>query len=173
MANTFTKIASTAVGSGGVSNIEFTSIPSTYTDLCLMYSIRTNRSDFAVDEMFITFNGNATNYSSKTLVGAGGSASSGSGGTTQINKNWGDGNTGTSNTFSNQMIYIPNYAGSNYKSASLDGVAENNNTTEYWLYLTAGLWSNTSAITSIKMVPEVGSLILQYSTATLYGISNS
>ena len=33
MANTYTLIASLTVGSGGAANIEFTSIPATYTDL--------------------------------------------------------------------------------------------------------------------------------------------
>ena len=40
MATTFTKIASVTVGSGGASSIDFTSIPSTYTDLCVKLSTR-------------------------------------------------------------------------------------------------------------------------------------
>jgi hypothetical protein len=35
MANTFELIASSTVGSGGAANIDFTSIPATFTDLCL------------------------------------------------------------------------------------------------------------------------------------------
>ena len=40
MAVTFTQIASVTVGSGGAASIDFTSIPSTYTDLCIKTSIK-------------------------------------------------------------------------------------------------------------------------------------
>ena len=40
MATTYTLISSVTVGSGGAANIEFTSIPSTYTDLLLKYYLR-------------------------------------------------------------------------------------------------------------------------------------
>ena len=173
MANTFTKIATVTVGSGGASNIEFTSIPSTYTDLQLNYAVRTNRSDYSADEMFIKFNSSSTSYSVRHISGAGGTASSGTGSTSAVNRNWAVGNTALGGMFSNQMLYIPNYTSSTYKAVLVDGMIENNSSTEYWIAQTAGLWSNTSAITSITMTPEVGSLVLQYSTATLYGIKNS
>ena len=41
MPTTFTKIASVSVGAGGASSIDFTSIPSTYTDLVVKVSYRT------------------------------------------------------------------------------------------------------------------------------------
>ena len=53
MANTYTLISSVTVGSGGASSIDFTSIPATYTDLCLVWSGRSAGSD--VDTK-ITFN---------------------------------------------------------------------------------------------------------------------
>jgi hypothetical protein len=37
MATTYEIIASVTVGSGGAANIEFTSIPATYTDLVLKF----------------------------------------------------------------------------------------------------------------------------------------
>jgi hypothetical protein len=40
MANTYEAIATVEVGSGGAANIEFTSIPATYTDLAIAFSIR-------------------------------------------------------------------------------------------------------------------------------------
>jgi hypothetical protein len=40
MANTFTLIASSTVGSGGAASIDFTSISSTYTDLVVKLSLR-------------------------------------------------------------------------------------------------------------------------------------
>ena len=44
MATTYTLISSVTVGSGGAASIEFTSIPSTYTDLVLKLSARSSRN---------------------------------------------------------------------------------------------------------------------------------
>ena len=49
MANTFKKIQTVTVGSGGAASIDFTSIPQTYTDLKIVLSARTNRAN-ATDE---------------------------------------------------------------------------------------------------------------------------
>ena len=57
MALTFSAIATVTVGSGGTANIEFTSIPSTYTDLKLMLSGRTSNNDsLHYGPNYITFN---------------------------------------------------------------------------------------------------------------------
>jgi len=74
----------------------------------------------------------------------------------------------TASTFASGEMYIPNYAGSNSKSFSADSVQETNASLAY-SYLMAGLWSNSSAITSIALTPFTGNFA-QYSTATLYGI---
>jgi len=76
----------------------------------------------------------------------------------------------TASTFGNGQVYIPNYAGSNNKSTSADTVSEDNATLAYSA-LTAGLWSNTAAITSITIAAVTN--FAQYSTAYLYGISNA
>jgi hypothetical protein len=169
MANTYTLIASSTVGSGGAATIDFTSIPQTYTDLLLSLSIRTNRAGAVGSYFYLSFNGNTSNFSSRFLGGDGSSASSG----TQAQLGGIEANAGaTASTFASNQIYIPNYTSSNFKSFSTEGVVENNATTGFD-YLIAGLWSNTSAITSITITPEnVGSYV-QYSTAYLYGISNS
>ena len=85
-----------------------------------------------------------------------------------------DTTTDTPNTFSNGEMYVPNYAGSTQKSASLDSVAENNASTAY-MAMQAGLWTGTAAITSIALTPDTSTSpsFSQYSTATLYGIKNS
>jgi hypothetical protein len=80
-------------------------------------------------------------------------------------------NLATANTFASTQVYIPNYAGSANKSFSSENMTENNGATTF-MTLHAGLWSNTAAITSIKIAPAGGSW-MQYSTATLYGISKS
>jgi len=172
MANTYTLIASSTVGSGGASNIEFTSIPATYTDLNILLSARTNEAQI-YGSMKLQFNNSTTTYSSKELYGSGSAAASVSRGVLDSGLYIGDvnGNSSTANSFSNFSIYIPNYTSSDYKSVSSDGVQENN-ATEAYLRILAGLWSTGNAITSIKF-SYTGSTILQYSTAYLYGIKNS
>jgi hypothetical protein len=168
--DTFIKIASVTVGAGGASSIDFTSIPSTYTDLQLVYSLR--GTEVAVyNTLLHKINNDSTdaNYRQRYVRGSGTAASSSSG----SNRYMGEANssTSTSNTFMNGSWYFPNYAGSSYKSSSIDAVSENNGT-EAYAYLHALLWQGTAAINQITIIPNVGSFV-QYSTATLYGIKNS
>ncbi len=174
MPNTFIKIASVTVGSGGASTIDFTSIPGTYTDLCVKVTARTNLAD-TEEFLRLEFNGSGgTAYSYRNLYGNGTAAVSlnGSGAANVLYGGIANASLSTSNTFSNCEIYIPNYAGSNNKSFSIDFVNEQN-ATKTFAMMVAGLWSNTSAITSIKLTPASGGSFVQYSTATLYGIKNS
>lgn len=164
MATTYTLIASTTVGSGGASSIDFTSIPSTYTDLQLLVTHRVDVNSSG-DQMLIKINGSTSTLTAIVLYGNGSTATSGSipgyvGSSTNTEK--------TTNTFSNTLAYFTNYAGSTYKSYSADSVQENNGTGAYAV-VTSGLWSNTAAITSISLYTNNGKFV-QYSTAYLYGI---
>jgi len=167
--NTFTLIASSTVGAGGASSIDFTSIPSTYTDLVLKISARQG----AENAFDITFNGASTSYAVKRIQGNGSTAvSNDAAGTTSAIRVIGIASSGsTGNTFGNSELYIPNYAGSNNKSVSIDGVNEDN-ATEAYMNLAAGIRSNTAAINQITITPRAGS-IAQYSTAYLYGVKSS
>lgn len=169
MANTFVAIATTTVGSGGAANITFSGIPGTYTDLVVKLSVRGDNNT-TTQQMYMTFNNSTTGYSARQVYGDGASATSAtlsnSGAAISIvNTNT---SVSTANTFSSTDVYIPNYTSSNNKSASADSVTENNGATAL-AGLTAGLWSNTAAITSVKFAPQSGNFV-QYSTATLYGI---
>jgi len=168
MPNTFTLIASSTVGAGGASSIDFTSIPSTYTDLVLVCSLRVSRAS-VVNNTVIKFNGSSTSYSERVLYGNGSSAGSYS--DTQIYDVNNAANS-TASTFANSQFYIPNYAGSTNKSVSNDSVSETN-ATAATAQLVAGLWSNTSAITSISLTDYSGTNFVQYSTAYLYGVKNA
>ena len=169
MPDTFVKIASVTVGSGGASSIDFTSIPSTYTDLCLKLSLRDNRASTA-DFILLSFNGSTTTFTNRYLEGDG--FNTPASGSTARAAGLANAATSTASTFSNTEIYIPNYASGNYKSYSADAVAENNATTA-WADFHAGLWSNTAAINQVTISPNSGTLFNQYSTATLYGIKSS
>ena len=168
---TYVAIATTTVGAGGAANIDFTSIPATYTDLCILTSVRNTSTSTT---MYITFNNDtANNYSVRILYGDGSAAGSTSSSSRANIKNDGGANDSgyTASTFANSYIYIPNYLSSNQKSVSIDGVPENNATTTY-MNLAAGLWTGTSAINRITISVFSGNLA-QYSTATLYGIKSS
>ena len=172
MADTYTLISSVTVGAGGASSIDFTSIPATYTDLVVKLSSRVNAGSGGY-QTYVRFNSDSgANYPWRNLLGTGSSALSQSdtadtGMRITMSVSSGD----TANTFSNSELYIPNYAGSAYKSVSADGVSENN-ATGATADLAAGLWNSTSAITSINIFAS-GASFVQYSTAYLYGIKNS
>ncbi len=171
MANTFIKIASVTVGAGGASSIDFTSIPSTYTDLCVKFSARMSNSVNVVDDVALSLNGSTTSFSMRRMFGNGSTTTSDTGGG---NFNWVSQSPNTSATasvFGNAEFYISNYNSSLYKSIGADSVSENNGTTAY-AFIGAVLRSNTAAITSIGLT-GYSSNFLQYSTATLYGIKNS
>lgn len=160
-----TKITTVEVGSGGAASIDFTSIPGTYTDLMVVLSTRVSTSAVAQSSS-IKFNGVSTNFLRRSLFGAGSAAYSTSASTSFFG--YITANNATSNTFANASIYIPNYAGSTTKSWSADVVTENNGTEAYQL-INAGIWFETSAITSVSLVPDSGTW-LEYSSATLYGV---
>lgn len=172
MANTYTLIASSTVGSGGAANIEFTSIPNTYTDLLIKYSLRTTDTVSVYTDINVQLN--STNSSGGKVLYAisGTTVGSYSPNAAQSFFAMADGDTATASTFGNGEIYIPNYLSSNNKSLSGDSVIENNGTNN-GINLAAGLYSVTSAVTSFKLTPAASLSFKQYSTAYLYGIKNS
>ena len=173
MATTFIKIASVTVGSGGASSIDFTSIPATYTDLQVLLSVRSSTTGGnAWVGLKLRFNSSTSGYTDRAVAGNGSTAFS----FANTYGNFGflgdvDMSDNTASTFGNTSLYCPNYAGSQFKSYSSDSVQENNATLAQ-ADLVAGLWSNTSAITSINLTLNTGNFV-QHSTATLYGISKS
>jgi hypothetical protein len=177
MANTFIKIASVTVGSGGAASVDFTSIPSTYTDLCLKMSLRASAS-FVYNYAWMTFNNDTAGspYTIKVLYGEGttaGSTGYATGNQPYMSGNLANYSTATSNTFGNSETYIPNYASTTNKSLSIDAVAENNATGPNGVFFTSALWVNASAINRITVVPVDAANFVQYSTATLYGIKKN
>lgn len=170
MATTFVKIATVTVGAGGAANMDFTSIPSTYTDLYLNVSARGTSARASNGHFYsIKINNSSANLTQRYIQGDGSSVASGTSSTTT--GNYMPPSDYTSNTFSNNYIYLPNYAGSNNKSFTTDSVTENN-ATESFQIMNSYLWAQTTAINQITLTPGAGNFA-QYSTATLYGISKS
>ena len=172
---TYKLIASNTVGSA-VTSVTFSSIPSTYTDLVVKFSARTTQTGSLgnASDISLQFNAVTSGYSSRLLYANVAVASPTSASNSGSSIVWGGNATNadaTANTFGNGEMTIPNYVSANYKSVSIDSVSENNSTNAT-TELVAGLWSNTAAITSITLTPGAGNFV-QYSTFTLYGISNA
>ena len=158
------KIADVTVATPQAS-VEFTSIPSGYTDLKVVCSLRSTGTS---TDTALTFNGSTTSFTNRRLYSDGSTVYSDTSITNAISNTLMSASTYTANTFGNGEFYVPNYAGSNNKSVSADGVSENN-ATNALMMMTAGLWSNTAAITSVKVATTSGSFAAG-STVTLYGV---
>ena len=170
MANTYELITSNTVGAGGVAQVDFTSIPQTYTDLLIKTSVNNGAN---LDLILMRFNSNSSSiYTQLVLRGTGTNLNTYTDTGWSAATSFGLSYTGDStNVFSNNEYYIPNYTGSNYKSISNDSAHEANSSTAYLIFY-SGLFSDTTPITSINLISS-GSNFGQYSTFYLYGISNS
>ena len=168
----FESIATVSVGGGGASNIEFTSIPATYSHLQIR-AIAQTTSCGQFTKMQFNNDTTVANYRSHILYGDGSSVVSNTY-TASIFDNipvWANNTGDTANTFSPAIIDILDYANTNkYKTTrSLDG--RENNTIGVLGYM-SGLWMSTSAITSIKFSGYSGNFP-QYTHFALYGIKGA
>ena len=183
--SSYESISTVTVGSGGASNIEFTSIPSTYTHLQIRLLAQTNRATYNVDSIKLQV-GNSTidtgnNYSTHSLyssqtspgtsVGAGGQSS-----TSSITAGVVASNV-AANTFGVSIMDILDYANTNkYKTVRcLSGADTNGAASGFagFVEMESGLWQSTNAINRILISPVNSSLLSQYSSFALYGIKGS
>jgi len=169
---TYTLIDSEVLTSSAAS-VTFSSIPATYTDLVLRYSVRADNAS-AVNNLRLQFNSDTSTNYSETFVRGNGATAASSRTTSAVELVEGlviDGDTSTANTFSSNEIYIPSYTVSQNKPISMQAVQEDNSTTGRF-YASAGLWRNTAAITSLYLYVNSGN-IKSGSSFYLYGISNA
>lgn len=168
MASTYVLISSNTLSSSAAS-VTFSSIPSTYTDLVLRGSIR---STTAIDGQ-LTFNGTGgTVYSRTYLRGDGSTAGSARNSSTSqvtLDDIYRNGSS-TTNTFASFEIYMPSYLASQNKPISYDGADETNGTSAY-RYAIAGLFRDTTAISSLTLTFTTAAV--SGSSFYLYGIKNS
>jgi hypothetical protein len=164
----FESIATVTVGSGGAANVEFTSIPASFTHLQIRGIIRRTSGSYDVDTF--QFNGDTgTNYSwhnlyaDSTSVGAnqGANFTSCYGLVTLAT-------TSGANIFGAVIVDILDYANTNkYKTSRGMAGIEDNSTGYPWNH--SSNWRNTNAITSIKFTPAAGNYA-QYTSFALYGV---
>ena len=174
--NSYESIATVTIGSGGASNIEFSSIPATYTHLQIRLIAEgadvSGPGPMSLDVVVNSDTG--ANYSRHRLYGDGSSAAADAG-TSQADMFGGLVNYSASvnNIFGAAVIDILDYANTNkYKTLrSLSGYDANGS--GYVMFL-SGLWQSTSAITNIKIYPDNRSYTLrQHSSFALYGIKGA
>jgi hypothetical protein len=157
-------------------SVTFANIPQTgYTDLKVVVSGRSTSWGYSYNNLNMAINGapSGTAYSDRVLYSVGGSAGSlGHSGADELLIGATPSTDGTANAFSNTEVYISNYASSNYKSISSDGVAPRNSGTngDIFINLTGGTWASTSPITSLVFTTDVTGF-RQYTTFSLYGIA--
>jgi hypothetical protein len=152
--------------SSAQASIEFTSIPQDGTDLVLTASLRTSAAS-SFQGILVRPNGSTSNLTVSSLFGNGSNAQSVTGTNGYVGNAPSSGLT--ANTFANTQIYFPNYTGATNKSFSSDSVSEANQT-EAYQEIQAILWSQTSAITSLTIVPSSGNWVAG-STISLYKIT--
>jgi hypothetical protein len=175
----YDSIATTTVGSGGVSSVTFSSIPSTYTHLQIRGIAKTNRATFTNDLIAMRFNGDTgNNYTSHTLQGTGAIAVSAA--LTNSSRLYYTSSVGStampSQTFGAVVIDILDYTNTNKNTTvrTLGGFDNNGNGSDPGIInLDSGVFLNTNAITSITLLPAEGSLLAENTTLALYGIKGN
>lgn len=157
-----TLIASSTVGSGGTSSIDFTSIPQTYTDLFVVLSARFSGQGNAR----LNLNSSASGFSSRVVYSFATNAplsytdTVGLGRATDVGFQ--------ANNFGAMQVHLPNYRSGVSKPFSADAFAANYN--GGYIVLTGGVWANNAAITSMSLLPPSSRTFLENTTAYLYGV---
>jgi hypothetical protein len=174
---TFTQIGvAQVVGATSQASIDFVSIPNTFTDLVVKYSLRTSLAGgpFYFDDMGVRFNNNSTGIYSRSIMR---SRQGSMGVYSQTDATFfpffeasaGNANSGS---FGHGEMWISNYATSNFKGLRIDGGSETSTpSSEVVVGMISGCFKSTSPITSIKIYSQNGQNIVENSTAYLYGVS--
>jgi hypothetical protein len=166
----FASLATVSVGSGGVSSISFTSIPSTYKHLQIRAVARTNNAN-SFDNIKMTYNADGgTNYDGHQMYAFGTSVASQLGGSNPFTFiGYVAGNSGTGSVFSGFIVDVLDYSSTNKYKGSRYLCGEDLNGSGS-ISLGSNIWKSTSAINRIDLTPSDGSLFNQYSHFALYGI---
>ena len=165
----FESIATVSVGGGGAPDVEFTSIPATYTHL----QIRGITRAATHGTMWARFNGVSTSsYSWHYVEGDGASPNTGNG-VSDTRMFMGRINIASdlANAFSASVLDILDYTNTNKTKVirSLDG-NDLNGSGNVGLY--SGMYNSTDAITSVTLAPQSGNWN-EYTTFALYGIKEA
>ena len=160
------KLIATATITGSPANIEFTSIPQTFTDLVLVINAKGSAAGTSISSLVCLVNGSDV-ASFRYLRGSGSAVTSGSSTFHEV----GLMQRVAASGFGNTKVYFANYTSTSAKSVSSESVTENN-ATESWQQLTSLLYTGvTTGITTLILSDgSAGGGLAVGSTASLYGI---
>ena len=166
---TYTPIAIQTLATAA-SQVDFTSISNTYTDLVVIIAARSVYSAAEVAGFVRVGNGSidtGSNYSRTRLLGTGSAASSGRG-TNLTALSWDaiPGATSAAGTFCATVIQIMNYSNTTTNKTILIRSNEPNN----YVAATVGLWRSTSAINQVQIYGDGGANLAVGTVVSLYGI---
>ena len=164
----YTHIETIELGSSQAS-ITFSSISQDFDDLVIKSSTRSARTA-QTDEFEIRPNNVSGNNTSIYLGATSGSSSFSFSSSSKIFIGSSPGASATANSFSSNTCYISNYTSSNAKRISADGASLRFGDPTN-LFIFAGLWDNTSAITSLVLLSVNGQDFVSGSTFSLYGVT--
>ena len=163
--STYTPIATYTVSSAQ-SSYTFSSIPSTYTDLVLVCSLKRTTGGA---ELFARLNGDTgSNYSDTYFYGTGSSAASSR--DSNLSAGMYFGVTGN-NDFGVFILNLQNYSNTTTFKTAISRFSNANPVSGYAAVgAFVSLWRSTSAVTSIE-IRDTSSSFVAGSTFTLYGIT--
>ena len=167
-ASSYESIATVTVGGGGAADVTFSSIAATYTHLQVRGIARSTSSECDVK---VQLNGDTgSNYAYHRIYGTGsGTGADGTGSATTMFY-CGRINASTS-VFGANIIDILDYTNTN-KNTTLRAFMGFDSNGGGYVSLGSGLWVNTNAVTSIKLIPHAGNFA-EYSQFALYGIKGA
>lgn len=167
MALTYDSIASVVVSSN-VSSINFTSIPTTFSDLKITGTVRGSTGDNV--DLYWKFNNTGGGIYDQNLIRS-------------VNGTRGNLNTwsndffwfesaisSTSNMITSISIDIPNYTSTSVWKNCYGKCSKAFTTTNPFIYRTACLWESTSAISSVDFTLGAGAQFTAGTVLTLFGI---
>ena len=164
----YESIATVTVGSGGSANVDFTSIPATYTHLQIRFILQSNTGDQSI----FTFNNEkiSGDWSYHSLTGNGSSAAAGAAASSDSCKFIIGGTSTSGSVFNVGVIDILDYANTNkYKTVRTLTGRDNNGSGQ--VEFTSGVWEKTTAINRITFIGQ--SSWNQYTQFALYGIKGA
>ena len=156
-------------------NITFTGIPSTYRDLVIVVTARTDRAGNATDDFLLRVGSGSIDTGSNYLHminytgSSNGHFNSGGGGATAWYAGIAAGNTATAGYFSGHRLEIIDYASTTQTRAMLMQSIMYD-TSKVYKTDGGGVWENTSAaIDQVRVYPGLGTNLKAGTRATLYG----
>lgn len=168
MGSTYSLISATTLGSNA-STVALNSIPQTYTDLVLRFSLRISSGN-PLNGYNLRFNSDSSAiYSSRFYAYDGGLYFNYDTGSNAFASVVANGGTSTAGAYTSAELYIPNYTNSSSKPFIYSEAAENNSTSAV-SKISGGLYRNTSGITSVNFS---NATFAAGSTFYLYGVKDS